>query len=85
MKNEKNNDFDLVEFLISSMEEDNAFDQPCKYGYRVNGHAVYCHNKKWKDAPRKCRRSWYTGNYDNTNEDSDYACKGFEKNENYNE
>ena len=35
-------------------------DQPCKFGYRVGTHAVYCHNHKWEDAPRKCRRTWYT-------------------------
>ena len=39
---------------------DCAWDQPCLYGYRVDSHAVYCHNEGWLYAPRKCRRnkSW---------------------------
>lgn len=41
--------------------KDCAYDQPCIYGHRVEYHAVYCHNNAWDDAPRKCRRTWYTG------------------------
>lgn len=52
-----------------------AFDQPCRFGNRVDGHAVYCHNDAWTDGPRKCRRSWYTGG-----ETKDEDCPGFEKN-----
>jgi hypothetical protein len=36
---------------------------------------VYCHNQTWKDAPRKCRRTWYTGG-----EINDEDCPGYEPN-----
>ncbi len=49
-----------------------AFDQPCRFGYRVETHAVYCHNERWLYSPRKCRRSWYTGG-----EVSDENCPGY--------
>ena len=49
----------LVELLTDP--EDSAFDQRCKHGNRVDGHAVYCHNETWPDAPRKCRHTWYYG------------------------
>ena len=49
----------LVEMMAGP--EDCAFDQKCKFGHRVEGHAVYCHSSN-PEAPRKCRRSWYTGN-----------------------
>lgn len=39
--------------------EDDAFDQRCFYGYRVDGHSVYCDNAK--SGVRKCRHSWYYG------------------------
>ena len=65
----------LVELCAG--EENCAYDQPCKYGHRVEDHAVYCHNETWAGAPRKCRRSWYTGG-----EDKDEDCPGYEKNEN---
>lgn len=63
----------LVEMLAD--DEDSAFDQPCKYGHRVEDHAVYCHNDAWKESPRKCRRTWYTGG-----EVRDEDCPGFEPN-----
>ena len=44
--------FNIVELMAD--ESDCAFDQPCIYGHRVESHAVYCHNDKWPDAPRKC-------------------------------
>lgn len=50
----------LVE-AMRSQDDDCAFDQSCQYGHRVEGHAVYCHNDTWLYAPRKCRRTWYTG------------------------
>lgn len=62
----------LVE-LVS--DEESAFDQPCIYGHRVDGHAVYCHNDTWLYAPRKCRRTWYTGG-----EIRDEDCKGYKPN-----
>ena len=58
--------------------EDGCFDQPCIYGHRINGHAVYCHNENWKDAPRKCRNSWYTGGLE-----KDEDCPGYKPNLNH--
>ena len=68
--------FNIVE-LAASVEggEDTGFDQRCRFGHRVDGHAVYCHNDRWYDAPRKCRRSWYTNGRVN-----DEECAGFEVN-----
>jgi hypothetical protein len=43
--------------MIQSPDDDCAFDQQCYFGHRVNGHAIYCHNDAWPDAPRKCRRN----------------------------
>ena len=40
-------------------EDEMAFNQKCKHGNLVFGHAVYCHSQN-PDAPRKCRRSWET-------------------------
>ncbi len=65
----------LVE-LVADPEEC-AFDQQCIYGHRVNGHAVYCHNDKWIDAPRKCRQSWYWGGREGY---QDKDCSGFKPN-----
>lgn len=48
--------FNLVEILAGD-EDDNAFDQPCAFGHRVDGHAVYCHHPSWPNRPRKCRRN----------------------------
>jgi len=44
----------IVELIAD--EDDCAWDQPCAFGYRVESHAVYCHNDKWLYAPYKCRR-----------------------------
>lgn len=66
--------FNLVE-LVTAGEENCGFDQPCKFGHRVEGHAVYCHNDAWPDSPRKCRRTWYTGG-----ETKDEDCPGFQPN-----
>lgn len=63
---------DLAEWYIAGEEEDCAFDQACKFGHRVGGHAVYCHNDEWADGPRKCRRTWYTGG-----DIKDEECPGF--------
>lgn len=60
---------------LMANQEDCAFDQPCIFGNRVEGHAVYCHNEKWFESPRKCRRTWYTGG-----KDPDEACTGYEPN-----
>ena len=50
--------FNLVEML--SDESEKSKNQKCKFGCLVAGHAVYCHSTN-PDAPRKCRRSWYSG------------------------
>jgi hypothetical protein len=44
----------LVEMIAN--QDECAWDQPCAYGYRVEDHAVYCHNEHWLYSPRKCRR-----------------------------
>lgn len=67
-------DFNIVE-LVTAGDNDCAFDQRCKFGHRVEGHAVYCHNAQWEDSPRKCRRTRYT---DGKIKDED--CPGFEAN-----
>ncbi len=63
----------LVELVANP--DDCGFDQSCEYGYKVEGHAVYCHNEVWPDAPRKCRRTWYTGG-----KVRDEDCPGFSPN-----
>mgnify|MGYP000160791946 FL=1 len=65
----------LVETFMD--DEDSAFDQPCRFGHRVGGHSVYCHNSHWPNAPRKCHRSWYTGG-----EFKDEDCAGYAPNPN---
>ena len=69
--------FNIVELMTAGNDEC-AFDQPCKYGHRVESHAVYCHNDGWVEGPRKCRRTWYTGG-----EVKDEDCEGFEPNPEY--
>ena len=67
--------FNIVELAASCEGDETAFDQPCKFGHRVDDHAVYCHNNNWEDSPRKCRRTWFTGG-----EIKDEDCPGFEAN-----
>ncbi len=59
--------------------DDCAFDQKCAFGHRVEGHAVYCHNEAWPDAPTKCKRGeWLVRFYGG--EPTDYRhedCPGF--------
>ena len=43
----------LVETIAG---DDQAWDQPCYFGHRIESHAVYCHNEAWLYSPRKCRR-----------------------------
>jgi len=68
----------LVE--IMAWDEEQSFNQKCKYGNLVEGHSVYCHNKS-KDAPRKCRHTWYFGEKEKGMQDED--CPLFELNINY--
>lgn len=65
--------FNIVEAIAG--DDDCAWDQPCKYGHRVDEHAVYCHNDSWNESPRKCRRTWYTGG-----KVKDEDCEGFSPN-----
>lgn len=44
--------------LVETFEKPN-FNQSCVYGNLIEGHAVYCHCKNI-NAPRKCKRTWYT-------------------------
>lgn len=67
--------FNIVEMMAAAAGDECAFDQPCAYGFRVEGHAVYCHNTWWLYAPRKCRRTWYTGG-----RISDETCEGYRPN-----
>jgi len=68
--------FDLGHAFALVNEQDAAHDQPCLYGERIGGHAVYCTNHEWVDGPRKCRRTWYTGG-----EVRDEDCEGFKPND----
>ena len=69
--------FNIVEFAADG--DDCAFDQPCKFGHRVETHAVYCHNEHTPGMPRKCRRTWYTGG-----RVRDEDCAGYEPNPDFN-
>lgn len=60
---------------LAAPADECAFNQRCKFGHLVEGHAVYCHNDAWYDGPRKCRRSWYTDG-----EIKDEDCPGFQPN-----
>ena len=63
-------------------DEEGGFDQPCVYGYRVAGHAVYCHNDAWLYSPRKCKR--HTGDSVWGDEPWPHAdCPGFLENPRY--
>jgi hypothetical protein len=46
--------------FVELCSPEQGFDQKCIFGNRVESHAVYCHSEH-PDAPRKCRRSWYSG------------------------
>lgn len=43
--------------LVAEGDDDGGFDQPCAFGNRISGHAVYCHNDAWPNSPRKCHRN----------------------------
>ena len=63
--------------------EDVQQDQPCIYGVRVDGHAVYCNHP---EGPRKCRHSGYWGRaYSLAFGMADENCELFEPNPNYHE
>lgn len=56
--------------IVELIADESAFDQACRFANRVEHHAVYCHNDRWVDAPRKCH--WG---------DKMNCCPGFEKKE----
>ena len=66
---------DKLPNVVELLDDRQAFNQPCRFGNLVEGHAVYCHNHTWVDAPRKCRRTWYTGG-----QTRDEDCPGYEPN-----
>jgi hypothetical protein len=68
---------EIVPIIASAFGDECVNDQPCIFGLRVETHSIYCENKDWKDAPRKCRRTWYTGGMER-----DEDCPGFKKNPN---
>lgn len=68
--------FNLVPLIADADGEDVAFDQPCAYGERVGGHAVYCNNEDYPEGPRKCRRGQYA---DHLHKD----CPGYAPNPDY--
>jgi len=55
-----------------------GYNQPCKYGFYFDGHAVYCENEEWENHPRKCCHTWYHGKDEKGFQDKD--CDGFEPN-----
>jgi len=74
---------DFVELTFAELQayengDDCAWDQPCKYGHRVNDCAVYCHHPTWKAAPIKCYRTWWSDG-----EIMDEDCPGYVPNPNY--
>lgn len=70
---------DVPNIVEAVADGDCAFDQPCKFGYRVEDYAVYCHNSGWLYAPRKCHKCSLIGN---EHEDCERhaTCKGFSPN-----
>ena len=77
--------FNLVELAAEAGGNFPVYDQPCKYASHVEGHGMYCHNTDWKDAPRKCKRGWYSKIFSTESPPQITApfedCEGFEKNE----
>lgn len=65
----------MINLVEMCADEDEQSETPCAFGNLVEGHSVYCHNDEWKEGPRKCRRTWYTGG-----EERDEACPGFKAN-----
>lgn len=61
--------------LVEMISDEGGHDQPCRWGNRCDGHAVYCTNDGWLYSPRKCRRTWYTGG-----EVRDEDCPGYAPN-----
>jgi len=68
---------EFAKFIMGLISEDCEFDQPCHWGLRIEGHAVYCENEDWEGSPRKCKHSWYFGK---DSEYKDETCKGYKPN-----
>ena len=66
--------------FVEMLADESAFDQPCKFGNRVECHSVYCHSEN-KNSPRKCRHTWYWGKDAIGKQDKD--CEFYEPNDNY--
>lgn len=69
-------DINLAELAFG--DDDEGWNQACRWGHLVEGHAVYCHcpEERWPDSPRKCFRTWATGG-----QTRDEDCEGFEPQE----
>jgi hypothetical protein len=73
---------ELVPLMGGFGDGDCAFDQPCKFGYRVESHSVYCDNEK--SGYRKCHASWYHGRAISIiDKCADEDCKYFKPNPNF--
>lgn len=76
--NTKNHELSLMELVTE--DEQQSFNQRCRFGNLIEGHAVYCHCEN-PESPRKCRQTWYFGEKAKGRQDED--CKFFEANPNY--
>lgn len=65
---------------LVEMCEEGQWNQKCKHGHLIEGHAVYCHSDK-PNAPRKCKHTWFWGKNEKGSQDED--CPLFELNPNY--
>jgi len=78
------NNQELVPLMGGFSDGDCAFDQPCVFGYRVEGHSVYCDSKN--SVYRKCHHSWYYGRSTSIiDKCADENCKYFKPNPDYQE
>ncbi len=39
--------------LVEMVADEQAFNQPCRFGNLADRHAVYCHNVDWQEAPAR--------------------------------
>ena len=67
--------FNMVE-AIADPDEEQAFDQPCRYGNRLGSHSVYCHHPA--GIARKCYYRWCDQKTHKENE-----CGGYDPNLDY--
>jgi len=78
------NNQELVPLMGGFGDGDCAFDQPCKFGYRVESHSVYCDSET--SGYRKCHQSWYHGRAVSIiDKCADEDCKYFKANPEYSE